>query len=106
MIPGFEPDTGQKIPGVSDPHFVPRVLLQWGGERRGPPALSASLLNKYLTVWDCLNKYSKIQTEQSKRLGYWMDWDNSYYTMSDENNYSIWTFLKNPFEHRPLKVAL
>lgn len=39
-------------------------------------------------------KYSKIQTEQSKRLGYFMDWDNSYYTMSDENNYMIWHFLK------------
>ncbi|OGZ26930.1 MAG: isoleucine--tRNA ligase [Candidatus Nealsonbacteria bacterium RIFOXYB1_FULL_40_15] len=39
-------------------------------------------------------KYSKIQTEQSIRLGQWMDWDNSYYTMSDENNYTIWNFLK------------
>ena len=41
-----------------------------------------------------VKKYSKIQTEQSIRLGYWMDWDNSYYTMSDENNYTIWSFLK------------
>jgi len=39
-------------------------------------------------------KYSKIQTEQSIRLGQWMDWDNSYYTMSDKNNYTIWNFLK------------
>ncbi len=39
-------------------------------------------------------KYSKIQTEQSIRAGQWMDWDNSYYTMSDENNYAIWGFLK------------
>ncbi|MCF7842310.1 MAG: isoleucine--tRNA ligase [Lentisphaeria bacterium] len=39
-------------------------------------------------------KFSAIQTEQSKRLGYWMDWENSYYTMSEENNYSIWKFLK------------
>jgi isoleucyl-tRNA synthetase len=38
--------------------------------------------------------YSAIQTEQSKRLGYFMDWDNSYYTLSDENNYAIWHFLK------------
>ena len=43
-------------------------------------------------------KYSKIQTEQSKRLGYWMDWENSYYTMSDENNYTIWSFLKKLWE--------
>ncbi len=39
-------------------------------------------------------KYSAIQTQQSIRLGYWMDWDNSYYTISDENNYTIWSFLK------------
>ncbi|MBI4097657.1 MAG: isoleucine--tRNA ligase [Candidatus Levybacteria bacterium] len=39
-------------------------------------------------------KFSKIQTEQSKRLGYFMDWDNSYHTSSDENNYAIWNFLK------------
>jgi isoleucyl-tRNA synthetase len=38
--------------------------------------------------------FSRRQTEQSIRLGYWMDWDNSYYTLSDENNYTIWHFLK------------
>ncbi len=45
-----------------------------------------------------VKKYSKIQTEQSIRLGQWMDWDNSYYTMSDENNYAIWHFLKKCHE--------
>jgi isoleucyl-tRNA synthetase len=44
-------------------------------------------------------KYSGIQSEQSKRLGYFMDWDNSYYTMSDENNYMIWHFLKKCFDN-------
>lgn len=43
---------------------------------------------------DRVIKYSGIQTEQSKRLAYFMDWDNSYFTMSDENNYMIWHFLK------------
>jgi len=43
---------------------------------------------------DRVIKYSGIQTEQSKRLGYFMDWDHSYFTMSDENNYMIWHFLK------------
>ncbi len=43
---------------------------------------------------DRVKKYSGIQTEQSKRLGYFMDWDNSYYTLSDDNNYLIWHFLK------------
>ena len=41
-----------------------------------------------------VDKFSAVQTEQSKRLAYWMDWDNSYFTMSDENNYTIWGFLK------------
>lgn len=45
-----------------------------------------------------VRKYAAIQTEQSKRLGYWMDWDNSYFTMTDENNYTIWTFLKKCHE--------
>lgn len=52
-------------------------------------------------VKDCkarVRKYSKIQTEQSIRLGQWMDWENSYYTMSDENNYAIWYFLKKCWE--------
>ncbi len=38
--------------------------------------------------------FAGIQTEQSKRLGMFMDWDNSYYTMSRENNLYIWNFLK------------
>ncbi|MDQ3467663.1 MAG: class I tRNA ligase family protein, partial [Chloroflexota bacterium] len=38
--------------------------------------------------------YADRITHQSIRLGYWMDWDNSYFTMSDENNYTIWHFLR------------
>lgn len=45
-----------------------------------------------------VKKFSKIQTEQSKRLGYFMDWENSYFTMSGENNYMIWYFLKTCHE--------
>ncbi len=45
-----------------------------------------------------VRKFSAVQTEQSKRMGYWMDWENSYYTMSDENNYTIWAFLKKCFD--------
>lgn len=53
-----------------------------------------------------VDKFAKVQTEQSIRLGYWMDWDReedwrkppderrSYFTMSEENNYLIWNFLK------------
>jgi isoleucyl-tRNA synthetase len=45
-----------------------------------------------------VRKYAAIQTEQTKRLGNFMDWDNSYYTMSDTNNYTIWHFLKTCHE--------
>ncbi len=45
-----------------------------------------------------VKKYSKIQTDQSIRLGYWMDWDNSYYTMTDINNFTIWLFLKKCYD--------
>jgi isoleucyl-tRNA synthetase len=57
-----------------------------------------------------VRKYAAVQTEQSRRLGYFMDWEpssqsdaderaqnvwkGSYHTMSDENNYTIWHFLK------------
>jgi len=47
---------------------------------------------------DRVHRFSKVQTNQSIRLGYWMDWDNSYYTMSDENNFTIWNFLKKCHE--------
>ncbi len=56
---------------------------------------------------DRVNKYARVQTDQSIRLGYWMNWDRtdadwaktpderkSYFTMSEENNYTIWSFLK------------
>ncbi|MGI8423666.1 MAG: isoleucine--tRNA ligase [Chloroflexota bacterium] len=46
------------------------------------------------TCKERVRHFAAVQTDQSIRLGYWMDWDNSYYTMSDENNYSIWYFLR------------
>ena len=49
-----------------------------------------------------VKKYSAIQTAQSIRLGQWMDWENSYYTMSDENNYAIWHFLKKCWQDQIL----
>jgi isoleucyl-tRNA synthetase len=53
-----------------------------------------------------VDRFARVQTNQSIRLGYWMDWDRdedwsrppderrSYFTMSEENNYTIWAFLK------------
>jgi isoleucyl-tRNA synthetase len=59
---------------------------------------------------DRVNKFARVQTDQSIRLGYWMDWDRtdadwamsvddrkSYFTMSEENNFTIWAFLKKCF---------
>src|SRR5947209_1060465 len=53
-----------------------------------------------------VDTFARVQTEQSIRLGFWMNWDRdedwkkppdqrrSYFTMSEENNYTIWTFLQ------------
>ncbi|HOZ80610.1 MAG TPA: isoleucine--tRNA ligase [Candidatus Woesebacteria bacterium] len=41
-----------------------------------------------------VDKFASLQTEQSKRLGMFMDWENSYYTNSKTNNLYIWHFLK------------
>ena len=56
---------------------------------------------------DRVDKFARVQTEQSIRLGYWMNWDRSdpdwakrpddrksYFTMSERNNYTIWSFLQ------------
>jgi len=45
-----------------------------------------------------VEKFSKIQRDQSIRLGQWIDWENSYYTMSDENNLHNWHLLKTYFD--------
>lgn len=56
-----------------------------------------------------IEKFSKTIGEQSKRLGQWMDWENSYYTHTDENITGIWAFLKKCHDngwiaesHRPM----
>lgn len=56
-----------------------------------------------------VKKFAGIITEQSKRLGQWMDWEHSYFTNTDLNITSIWHFLKVCAErgwikksHRPM----
>ncbi|MFW9922552.1 MAG: isoleucine--tRNA ligase [Candidatus Thorarchaeota archaeon] len=46
-----------------------------------------------------IEKYSSLITEQSQRLGQWMNWDNSYYTHTDTNISYIWYFLKKCYEN-------
>ncbi|MGH7388765.1 MAG: isoleucine--tRNA ligase, partial [Candidatus Rokuibacteriota bacterium] len=38
--------------------------------------------------------FAAMQTRQSRRLGQWMNWTNSYYTMADANITYIWHFLR------------
>jgi isoleucyl-tRNA synthetase len=47
---------------------------------------------------DRVAHYSELMTNQSIRLGMWMDWDNDYYTFSDTNIEYIWRFLKVVWE--------
>ncbi len=64
-------------------------------------------IDRFVTLCkDRVDHFAERQTNQSIRLGYWMDWDRgddwkkppderrSYFTMSEENNYTIWSFLK------------
>ena len=62
---------------------------------------------------DRVAEFSGVQTEQSRRLGMWMDWERSYYTMTDPNISYIWGFLKVCHErgwlyrgHRPMVWCL
>ncbi|HVK12417.1 MAG TPA: class I tRNA ligase family protein [Gemmataceae bacterium] len=72
-----------------------------------PGDVEASVAKFVQLCKDRVNKFARVQTEQSIRLGFWMNWDRtdedwakrpddrqSYFTMSEENNYTIWSFLK------------
>ena len=41
-----------------------------------------------------VDRFAGIMTEQSKRLGMWMDWGNDYFTFADTNIEYIWKFLR------------
>ena len=45
-------------------------------------------------------EFAEVITEQCRRLGMWMDWDNDYYTFSDTNIEYIWRFLKECHDAR------
>lgn len=46
-----------------------------------------------------VNHFAAVITQQSIRLGQWMDWSNSYYTYDDNNIEHIWHFLKKCHEN-------
>jgi isoleucyl-tRNA synthetase len=58
------------------------------------------ILNFVTSCRKRVEKFSKIQAEQSIRLGYWMDWENSYYTMTDNNNLHNWFLIKTYFDKK------
>ena len=56
-------------------------------------------VDKFVTLCkERVQRFSDVITNQSKQLAYWMHWDNSYHTMADDNNYTIWHFLKTCHE--------
>ncbi|MBQ8749208.1 MAG: isoleucine--tRNA ligase [Clostridia bacterium] len=61
----------------------------------GKPEIVEYGLDKFTTK--CMQRvsyYANEITNQSIRMGQFMDWDNSYYTNSDDNITAIWHFLK------------
>jgi isoleucyl-tRNA synthetase len=75
------------------------------------PGDAFASIDRFVTLCkERVDRFARRQTEQSIRLGYWMNWDRdedwakppderrSYFTMSDENNYTIWQFLKKCHE--------
>jgi isoleucyl-tRNA synthetase len=72
-----------------------------------PGDVTASIDRFVQACKDRVNTFARVQTNQSIRLGYWMNWDrtdadwakspddrHSYFTMSERNNFTIWQFLK------------
>ncbi|MFQ6773065.1 MAG: isoleucine--tRNA ligase [Clostridia bacterium] len=61
----------------------------------GKPEIVKYGLDKFTrTCMDRVNHFAGIITDQSIRMGQWMDWENSYFTNTDHNITSIWYFLK------------
>ncbi|RIL12549.1 MAG: isoleucine--tRNA ligase [Proteobacteria bacterium] len=65
----------------------------------GKPDIESYGLDKFSEACKArIKKFSHIQTQQSIRLGQWMDWSNSYYTHTDHNIEGIWKVLKRCHE--------
>ncbi|MGH8978743.1 MAG: isoleucine--tRNA ligase [Acidimicrobiia bacterium] len=62
---------------------------------KGKPDIEAFGLDNFSRACrERVDEYAGVIAEQSKRLGQWMDWDNSYFTYSDDNIEAIWLFLQ------------
>ena len=66
----------------------------------GKPEIVGYGIDKFTNkCMERVNYFANEITNQSIRMGQWMDWDNSYYTNSDHNILSIWHFLKECDRH-------
>lgn len=66
----------------------------------GKPEIVNYGLDKFTNkCMERVNYYADQITNQSIRMGQWMDWDNSYFTNTDENITAIWQFLKECDNH-------
>jgi hypothetical protein len=96
--------------GEREPEIYGRATLG-DIENLVPGDISASIARFVQLCKQRVDTFARVQTNQSIRLGYWMDWDRtdedwakppderkSYFTMSEENNYTIWLFLKTCWE--------
>ena len=76
----------------------------------GKPEIMKYGLDKFTSkCMERVDYFANEMTNQSKRMGQFMDWENSYFTNSDHNITSIWAFLKLCSEkgwivkkHRPM----
>ncbi|MBQ0017542.1 MAG: isoleucine--tRNA ligase [Clostridiales bacterium] len=59
-----------------------------------PEILKYGIDNFTNKCMDRVKYFANEITNQSIRMGQWMDWDHSYFTNTDENITSIWAFLK------------
>ena len=61
----------------------------------GKPEIVEYGLDKFTNkCMERVNYFANEITNQSKRMGQFMDWENSYFTNTDENITAIWAFLK------------
>lgn len=61
----------------------------------GKPEIVEYGLDKFTNkCMERVNYFANAITEQSKRIGQFMDWEHSYFTNTDQNITSIWAFLK------------
>ncbi len=64
------------------------------GFKGKPDILAFGMDNFSRACRERVDKYAAVISEQSKRLGMWMDWERSYFTYDDSNIEGIWGFLK------------